>query len=76
MYRKSGFALLALVGVLSTVGAAIAADTRPAVSKDEARACERSCGDPRRTDPEKYERCMLDCPMAAPDKNKRKHKHD
>jgi hypothetical protein len=75
MRRKSGFTLLALVAVLSRVGAAIAADTKPTVSKDEAKACERSCGDPRQTEAEKYERCMLNCPMPAPDDGKRKHKN-
>jgi hypothetical protein len=64
------------MGMFGMAGWAGAADTKPKASKAEARACERSCGDPARTDPTQYERCMLDCPMPAPDENKRKHKHD
>jgi hypothetical protein len=69
MYRKSGFIVLVLMGVLGMTGITGAADT----SKAEVKACQRSCGDSARTDPAQYERCMIDCKTTASDVSKHKH---
>ncbi len=70
MLTNNGFVLLVLAGFLGVPAAAGAADANKA---DAVKMCQRSCGDPVRTDAAKYELCMIDCKSKAPNAKKLKN---
>ncbi len=74
MHRKSRLLIfLVLAGVLGIAGSAGAADTANKAEAETVKACQRGCGDPARTDPTRYERCMIDCRTKAAGSTKLKN---